>query len=482
MSQSLGDNSNIIHVKFDKDFYYHKAMEKMRQQDFVYAESLFKKALELSPDDFVIIPPYAECLVELNQTTKAEEMMYDQIAKDHFVTDYYFYLSQMFMKTNEPNKAFLFGLRYVTEEDDQDYFEEMIQMFEVKYDNQTGVEEEAERFVIQHIFQYLFSKGKLQEANDFIERQRATMQEDQHIMNLKAMSMLYNNQYEEAEALLQTILEDNPSDIYALCHMTLLLYNTEQMERFKLYLDQLSKLHPINDEESFKLGVVLSYLGKHKPSNQLLVPLLKKVQASMPQLHHALSYNYYHLGYEEEAKRHWQRFEDSVQYHSQLPPWKIDELKDMLDSHVLPLLKDEDYRYRLYGIFLLGHMKHRELVMSHEVWEVLENLPDYERLYITYTFQKLHLNKIGFIDKGMKLIEQSEYQHYGKELFVSWIEHAEMLIADNESIETVDHYVAASVYIYLKMLNIKITKKEIKNSFNITTYRLNKAINAIVSI
>ncbi|WP_233709583.1 tetratricopeptide repeat protein [Mammaliicoccus vitulinus] len=203
-------------------------------------------------------------------------MMYDQIAKDHFVTDYYFYLSQMFMKTNEPNKAFLFGLRYVTEEDDQDYFEEMIQMFEVKYDNQTVVEEEAERFVIQHIFQYLFSKGKLQEANDFIERQRATMQEDQHIMNLKAMSMLYNNQYEEAEALLQTILEDNPSDIYALCHMTLLLYNTEQMERFKLYLDQLSKLHPINDEESFKLGVVLSYLGKHKPSNQLLVPLLKK--------------------------------------------------------------------------------------------------------------------------------------------------------------------------------------------------------------
>ncbi|MDT3994272.1 hypothetical protein RPO40_04340, partial [Mammaliicoccus fleurettii] len=70
----------------------------------------------------------------------------------------------------------------------------------------------------------------------------------------------------------------------------------------------------------------------------------------------------------------------------------------------------------------------------------------------------------------------------GKELFVSWIEHAEMLIADNESIEQVDHYVAASVYIYLKMLNIKVTKKEIKNSFNITTYRLNKAIDAIVSI
>ncbi|MDT3995084.1 hypothetical protein RPO40_08515, partial [Mammaliicoccus fleurettii] len=67
----MGDNSNIIHVKFDKDFYYHKAMEKMREQEYVYAESLFKKALEQSPDDFVIIPPYTECLVELNQTTRA---------------------------------------------------------------------------------------------------------------------------------------------------------------------------------------------------------------------------------------------------------------------------------------------------------------------------------------------------------------------------------------------------------------------------
>nr|WP_263313991.1 tetratricopeptide repeat protein [Mammaliicoccus sp. Marseille-Q6498] len=478
----MEDNSNIIHVKFDKDFYYHKAMEKMREQDFAYAGSLFEKALERSPDDFVIIPPYAECLVELNNNIKAEELMFDQIVKDNFVTDYYFYLSQMYMKTNEPNKAFLFGLRYVTEEDDQDYFDEMIQMFEVKYSDQTVVEEEAERFVVQHIFQYLFGNGRLHEANEYLEKQPKALQEDRHIMNLKAMALLYNSNYEEAESLLQTILEDNSSDIYALCHMTLLLYNTEQKDRFNQYLKQLSKLHPINDEESFKLGVVLSYLGKHKASNELLVPLLKKMQSSAPQLHHALSYNFYNLGYEDEARHHWRKFNDYVQSHNQLPPWKIDELKSIIDSQVLPLLKDEDYRYRLYGIFLLSHMKNRELVMSYEVWDVLENLPDYERLYITYTFQNLHLEKLGFIDKGMKLIEQSEYQQYGKELFVSWIEHAEMIIADDKSIELADHYVAASVYIYLKTLNKKVTKKEIQNSFNVSTYRLNKAIKEIVSI
>lgn len=478
----MGDNSNVIHVKFDKEFYYHKAMGKMREQAYIDAAQLFGKALELSPDDFVIIPPYAECLVELKEKNKAEILMYDQIAKNNFVTDYYFYLSQMYIKVNEPNKAFLFGLRYVMEEDDQAYFDEMIQMFDVKYDDQTVVEEEAEKFVIQHIFQFLFSQGQLEESIKYLERQRSGIQEDRHIMNLKAMAYLYNSKYEEAEALLQTILDETPSDIYALCHMTLLLFNTNQTKRYDVFLKQLSKLHPINDEEAFKLGVVLSYLGKHKPSNELLVPLLRKSQSTMPQLHHSLSYNFYHLGHREEAKKHWQKFESGVKHHTQLPPWQIDELKEMLNQSILPLLKDEDYRYRLYGIYLLGRMKNRELVMSHEVWEVLEGLPDYERLYITYIFQNLHLNKLGFIDKGFKLIEHSEYSEYGKEIFVSWIEHAEMLIADNESLELVNHYVAASVYIYLKMLNKSTTKKEIKEAFNVTTYRLNKAIDILMSI
>lgn len=478
----MDDNSNIIHVKFDKDFYYHKAMEKMREQNYAYAESLFEKALELSPDDFVIIPPYAECLVECNKNIKAEELMYDQIVKEQFVSDYYFYLSQLFMKTNEPNKAFLFGLMYVVIEDDQDYFDEMIQMFEVSYSDQTIVEEEAEKFVIQHIFQYLFSHGRLNESVTYIERQRKEMLEDKHIMNLQAMALLYNGKYADAEHILKSILDENPSDIYALCHMTLLLYNTEQMERFNHYLSRLSKLHPINDEESFKLGVVLSYLSKYEASNQLLVPLLKKTQANMPQLHHALSYNYYNLGYEDEAKKHWQKFESGIQYHNQLSPWKIDEIKNTLDSHILPLLKNEDYRYRIYGIFLLSKVKQRELVMSQDLWEILENLPDYERLYITYKFQDLHLNKLGFIDKGMNLINESVYQKYGKELFVAWIEHAEMLIADNQSIEEIEHYVAASVYIYLKMLNIKVSKKDMQKTFDISLYRLNKALHALVSI
>ena len=53
---------------------------------------------------------------------------------------------------------------------------------------------------------------------------------------------------------------------------------------------------PMNEDESFKLGIVLSYLKQYKASQQLLLPLYKKGKFVSIQMFNALSYNYYYLG------------------------------------------------------------------------------------------------------------------------------------------------------------------------------------------
>ena len=70
--------------------------------------------------------------------------------------------------------------------------------------------------------------------------------------------------------------EDN-SDVHALCHYTLLLYNTNETEKYHKYIKILNKVMPMNEDESFKLGIVLSYLKQYKASQQLLLPLYKRV-------------------------------------------------------------------------------------------------------------------------------------------------------------------------------------------------------------
>ncbi len=44
------------------------------------------------------------------------------------------------IEVNEPNKAFLFGINYVIVSDDQDYRDELDQMFDVKYQSEEQIE------------------------------------------------------------------------------------------------------------------------------------------------------------------------------------------------------------------------------------------------------------------------------------------------------------------------------------------------------
>ncbi len=93
---------------------------------------------------------------------------------------------------------------------------------------------EAQLFSTQLLFQYLFRV----------------------IRNLLAMCYLYLSEYEIAKDMFEALLAEDNSDVHALCHYTLLLYNTNEKDKYHKYLKILSKVVPMNDDESFKLGIV----------------------------------------------------------------------------------------------------------------------------------------------------------------------------------------------------------------------------------
>lgn len=167
---------------------------------------------------------------------------------------------------NEANKAFLFGINYVTISGDEDYKEELEEMFEVSYHTPEKIETESKLFAIQLIFQYLFSQGRLPEARNFILNQSTDIQEHRVVRNLLAMCYLYLNEYETAKEMFERLLSEDNTDVHALCHYTLLLYNTNDSEKYHRYLKILNKVMPMNEDESFKLGIVLCYLKQYEAS------------------------------------------------------------------------------------------------------------------------------------------------------------------------------------------------------------------------
>lgn len=51
--------------------------------------------------------------------------------------------------------------------------------------------------------------------------------------------------------------------------------------------------------------------------------------------------------------------------------------------------------------FLLNQLNGKEILMTEEIWSILESMNDYEKLYLTYLVQGLTLNKLDFIHRGM---------------------------------------------------------------------------------
>ncbi|ULG72550.1 tetratricopeptide repeat protein [Macrococcus brunensis] len=462
-------NEKIVSLPVDADDYAHIAQKKIRQQLYQDAIPYLEKAIRLnSRQDYYI--DLATCLVKAGKTEEGVHILFERIVKEEDFAVYFYQLSQIYTEIREPNKAFLYGLYYVQLTDDQDYFDTLKTTFEVTYTSQTAVEAESTLYVAQQLFQYLFSHGRIDESIDWLSSQPVHIQERKEMRNLKAMAYLFMSKYNEAEALLEQLLTEDETDIHALCHYTLLLYNTHQHEKFNHYLQRLNKLHPINEDESFKLGIVLSFLKQYSASQQLLLPIYKKKNLKNAQLLHALSFNYFALGQEKESEEMWRKLQSFSK--ASPSPKEVHETSQFIEKDIVPLLHSDDRHARIVGLFKLSQLPYKEAIISKELWDQLEQMGDYEKLYLSYIFSELQLVKLDFIHQGLVLLWQL---NQSTELLLSWVDKAQALIELNE-LKEVSAYTAACYYLYMKR-TAAISVQHCAELFHLTRYRLNKALN-----
>lgn len=462
-------NNNIVSLPNDADSYYKLAHKKINQQSFHEAIPYLKKAIEHRADDQYIIE-LAHCFLEVGEMEKAEHLLFDRIIIQEDFDEYFYELSQLYIKQREPNKAFLYGLYYVQLTGDNDYLNELTEMFEVVYKDQQAVEAESALFVTQQLFQYLFSHGRINESLDWMNSQPLSLQNRKEMRNLKAMAYLFVGKYQESEVLLEQLLSEDETDIHALCHYTLLLYNTQRHHEYLHYLQRLNKLHPINEDESFKLGIVLSFLKQHEASQQLLYPIYKKGKMNNAQLLHALSFNFFALGDEALSDELWKKLV-KLTGTAAPPPKAMHRAAVYVEERIMPMMRSDDSHERLLSIFLLSKVPYKETVLTKELWDELEQLGDYEKLYLSYIFHQLELVKLNFIHEGLELLYP---QPVTDEYLLGWIDMAESIIASEGDLTQVSAYAAVSFYRH-KRTQEKVTKAEVMRRFDVTPYYFYKA-------
>ncbi|WP_244914284.1 tetratricopeptide repeat protein [Staphylococcus microti] len=478
----MTQEQKVIPFNQDVALYYKIATQKVRQQSYDKARHYLEKVLELSPDHFEAREQLAICYEKLRNLRKAEALYYDAISDGRDLEASYYALSQLNITMNEPNKAYLFGLNYVFTSGDEDYRDELESMFDVSFHEEATLKQESQLFTVQVIFQYLFGEGRLLDARTYILRQDEDIQDNRIVRNLLAMCYLYLNENQIAKEMYERLLREDPSDVYALCHYTLLLHNMNEQQLFERYVQRLNKIMPMNDDETFKLGIVLSYLKQYEASQQLLIPLHRKGKFQTFQLFNALSVNYYYLGNRTQSEYFWNKLATFSRAYPGLPPWVIDSRIAYFDEHIAPLLMSEDQHRRLYGLFLLNQLNGKEVLMTRDVWEILESLGDYEKLYLSYLIQGLHLTKLDFIHRGMLALYEVPTTREDTALYLRWIAYAEDLLAMEIDKENVKPFIAAVVFLYLNTTEAPQSKETCCQMFGVTEESFSAALDTLMSI
>lgn len=474
----MNDNRKVIPFNQNGEFHFNQGVKKSGKNNKHDALRSFQKAIELEGNNLAYLSQYAYLLAEVGRGAEAEHILINEFIQHQYDAEFYFILSQLFIIMNDPNKAFLFGVQFVKHEPDSGYEEELENMFEVSIDDTEEVEKEADRFTGQHLFQHLFMNARIEEALEFLDSIPVEIQEEREFRNLKAMAFLFLNKYEEAHELLEQLLKEDQTDMHALSHMTLLYYHTGEQQKYRDYLKKMEVVQPLDDDARFKVGLVLNFLKKYERSYELLFPLYKKQAFVSFQLLHSLSHSSYHMGDRAEAEMFWEKMQTFHRVDEAYSPWVKDEAGQRITQLELKYLKDDDAYRRLLGIYKIYNVAPRDAILGHEVWETIESLEDYEKLYISHLFQGLKLVRLGRMHRGLEALREADFSNEEDQL--AWIETFHNLYDKKEDVEDIDALAAATMHFHKR--GRKITKKELVEKFNTSIYRLNKAIEKIKQI
>ena len=472
------NNNKVISLNQNGEHYYKQGIKKRQQNNKKEALNLLKKAHDKKPDNLDYLTEYVYVLAENGLGNEAEHIIIEQFVKDGYDIEYFYILSQINIIKHDANKAFLYGVQYSNHHPDSDYDSTLEEMFDVEIDDEKELEKEAERFIGQQIFQHLFMNAKVDDSLAYLDSLPVEIQEESEFRNLKAMAYLFLNRFDEAEVLLEKLLEDDQTDMHALSHMTLLHYHNDKIDEYEAYLKKLEVVEPLDDDARFKVGLVLNFLQKYEHAYKLLFPLYKRQKIVNFQLLHALSFSSFHIGKTEESKIYWARMQNFNPIDEKYSPWSKQQAADKISAIESYYLYDNDQHKRLLGLFLISKVEPREAIIGLPLWDHIETMDDYEKLYVTFLFQGLKLVRLGRMHIGLQLLYDLSFKD--EETLLMWINVFHDLYEKYKEFDDVETYAAAALYLY--PADRKLTKKSLSEMFNTTIYRLNKAIDKIKQI
>ncbi|WP_277586525.1 tetratricopeptide repeat protein [Psychrobacillus antarcticus] len=489
---------NIISFLPTGEYYYKKALDELQKDQYEKAHKYLKRAVELSPNDPMILLQYAILQMEIDNFELAHELLRSAHAIDHNESEITFFLAEVNAHLGNFLEANKFAKMYLEMDIQGEYTEEAMEIVDfteqedivsLQVDTPSG-----EALFLQEKSRRLMEQGKFAEAVELLETIVVDHPDFWAAFNNLALAYFYIGEEEQAKALLHDVLIENRGNIHALCNLAVIHYYEKNEEELEEIVELLAKINPYFVEHRYKLGATFALIGKYEQAFKWLRSLQRKGFEGDPGFYFWLSHSAYFSGHEEVAKNAWKALLKLDPEKAGFEPWlpvkneAHDTSSEIQKEYILEKIEHKQVSDRIYGFYLLGKSKHRQEIISHPKWIVVDELTTMEKLFLANSLghdfdekspaEKAFLRAIAATD--LLYDKYKPLEHKDTFLFEMWFVLVERALEKSYGFKNPRALAAATEYMFESSRAKNITKKYYAEQYGITTNTLTKYINELM--
>jgi tetratricopeptide (TPR) repeat protein len=475
-SSNTQQKAQIVPFFQDGQYFYRKGMKAYRERDLLRASKWIQRAIQLEPNQIVMLSQLAAIYTELGKYQQSNELLtyiLNNIDKD--LTECHYFMANNYAHLGLFHEAYKCATHYQSKEPNGEFIEETEDLLDLLTiegaDEEDPFLDSDELIVKQDAAKSLLENGKLEEAISLLKEIVTDFPEFWSAYNNLSLAYFYMGDVQQAKDYLDMVLDKNPGNLHALCNLLVFYYYERQDDKVEELAQRLGLIYPILFEHRYKLGATFALVGQYELAFKWLRAIYRQGFDGDDTFYYWLSYSAYFTGKEEFARTSWDRVIDINPEKAGSEPWSS-EKKSAVRPMTMPIEE------RLLAIFLAAETKQLDQIQFFQSAKVPQSVFEREFMdlaiaHVNGEIKKSVSEKSKFTYQAAQvLFENNKTMNEGLYLFF----FKTALKAKREEMPLKNHlaWACALEYVWKKENGYKVTQTELAEQYSISGKTLSK--------
>lgn len=339
--------ANVIPMRLDAAYFFERGVRLLERNHLSKALRAFQRTVEYEPENPVNHCNLAGVLSEMGDFEASNEVLMHVLTHlDPEMAECQFYLANNYANMGDYRAAEEHVLRYLDAEPDGEYAldaEEMLSLLVDEFGGGEAYEQwqeeqmEEERQAAHRDGRHLLEAGHFEAAVQWLEGIVRQDGDNFAARNNLSLAYYYTGMTDEAIAVAEQVLEQQPDNVHALCNLTVFSIHQGPQSRLFRCIEKLRRLFPLHYDQAMKVGTTLGLVGDDHAAFNIFAKLLKLVDDADAALLHAAAAAAANCGHYGSARKWWRQLrqmpdmEAVADYHlerlNQLSPQQLRTLR-----------------------------------------------------------------------------------------------------------------------------------------------------------